>query len=85
MSTIITNLRGARVTPIHRGSVLLSKQEDLCSTSYVEPAVNQNRQPGFRRELVEQNQHLHCHNRYYLHSDVFNSELLNKNHFPNIF
>ena len=28
------NLRGARVTPIHRGSVLLSKQEDLCSTSY---------------------------------------------------
>ena len=52
MSTIITNLRGARVTPIHRGSALLSKQEDLCSTSYVEPAVN--RQPGFRRELVEQ-------------------------------
>ena len=81
MSTIITNLRGARVTPIHRGSVLLSKQEDLCSTSFkgqhlfgfqlargapvslfratgvsstshVEPAVN--RQPGFRRELVEQ-------------------------------
>ena len=60
MSTIITNLRGARVTPIHRGSVLLSKQEDLCSTNYellllelylainnVEPAVN--RQPGFRR------------------------------------
>ena len=36
MSTIITNLRGARVTPIHRGSVLLSKQEDLCSTSYIE-------------------------------------------------
>ena len=34
MSTIIMNLRGARVTPIHRGSLLLSKQEDLCSTSY---------------------------------------------------
>ena len=52
MSTIIMNLRGTRVTPIQRGSVLLSKQEDLCSTSYVEPAVNH--QPGFRRELVEQ-------------------------------
>ena len=37
MSTIITNLRGTRVTPIHRGSVLLSKQEDLCSTSYYSP------------------------------------------------
>ena len=35
MSTIIMNLRGARVTPIHRGSVLLSKQEDLCSTNYI--------------------------------------------------
>ena len=35
MSTIITNLRGAKVTPIHRGSVLLFKQEDLCSTSYL--------------------------------------------------
>ena len=46
------NLRGASLTPIHLGSVLLSKQEDPCSTSYVEPAVN--RQPGFRRELVEQ-------------------------------
>ena len=46
MSTIIMNLRGARVTPIHRGSVLLSKQEDLCSTSYSNQAVN--RQPGFR-------------------------------------
>ena len=57
MSTKITDLRGSRLRPIHRGSVLLSKQEDLCSTSYVEPAVN--RQPGFRRELVEQNQHLH--------------------------
>ena len=34
MSTIIMNLRGARVTPIHRGSVLLSKQEDLGSTSH---------------------------------------------------
>ena len=49
MLTIITNLRGSKVTPIHRGSVLLSKQEDLCSTSYyVEPAVN--RQPGFHRK-----------------------------------
>ena len=38
MSTIITNLRGARVTPIHRGSVLLFKQEDLCSTSYYSPS-----------------------------------------------
>ena len=46
----------------------LLKREDLCSTNYssrahtsgrsdVEPAVN--RQPDFRRELVEQNQHLH--------------------------
>ena len=52
MSTKITDLRGSKVTAIHRGSVLLSKQEDLCSTSYVEPAVN--RQPGFRRKLVEQ-------------------------------
>ena len=53
MSTKITDLRGSRLRPIRRGSVLLSKQEDLCSTSYyVEPAVN--RQPGFRRELVEQ-------------------------------
>ena len=53
MSTKITDLRGSMVRPIHRGSVLFSKQEDLCSTSYyVEPAVN--RQPGFRRELVEQ-------------------------------
>ena len=70
MSTKIIDLRGAKVTPIHRCSVLVSKQEDLCSTSYfhghvhlrarphsgplsyVEPAVN--RQPGFRRELVEQ-------------------------------
>ena len=34
MSTKITNLRGSMVTPIHRGSVLLFKQEDLCSTSY---------------------------------------------------
>ena len=34
MSTKITDLRGSKVTPIHRGSVLLSKQEDLCSTSY---------------------------------------------------
>ena len=31
--------------------LLLSKQEDLCATSHVEPAVN--RQPVFRRELVE--------------------------------
>ena len=35
MSTKITDLRGSKVTPIHRGSVLLSKQEDLCSTSYL--------------------------------------------------
>ena len=48
MSTIIMNLRGARVTPIQRGSVLLSKQEDLCSTSYGNRAVN--RQPSFRAE-----------------------------------
>ena len=34
MSTKITDLRGARVTPIHRGSVSLSKQKDLCSTSF---------------------------------------------------
>ena len=34
MSTKITDLRGAKVTPIHRSSALLSKQEDLCSTSY---------------------------------------------------
>ena len=34
MSTIIMNLRGSRLSPIHRGSVLLSKQEYLCSTSY---------------------------------------------------
>ena len=34
MSTKITNLRGSRVRLIHRGSVLLSKQEDLCSTSH---------------------------------------------------
>ena len=34
MSTKITDLRGSRLRPIHRGSVLLSKQEDLCSTSY---------------------------------------------------
>ena len=40
MSTIIMNLRGARETPIHRGSVLLSKQEDLCSTSYVSNLVS---------------------------------------------
>ena len=31
MSTKIIDLRGAKVTAIHRGSVLLSKQEDLCS------------------------------------------------------
>ena len=33
MSTKIADLRGAMVRPIHRGSVLLFKQEDLCSTS----------------------------------------------------
>ena len=33
--TNFTDLRGSRVRRIHRGSVLLSKQEDLCSTSYV--------------------------------------------------
>ena len=31
--TNFTDLRGSMVRPIHRGSVLLSKQEDLCSTS----------------------------------------------------
>ena len=45
MSTEITYLRGSKLRPIHRGSVLLSKQD-------VEPAVN--RQPGFRQKLVEQ-------------------------------
>ena len=34
MSTKITDLRGSMVRPIHRGSVLLSKQEELCSTSH---------------------------------------------------
>ena len=34
MSTKITDLRGSLVRLFHRGSVLLSKQEDPCSTSY---------------------------------------------------
>ena len=34
MSTKIIDLRGSKVRPIHRDSVLLPKQEDLCSTSY---------------------------------------------------
>ena len=32
--TKFTDLRGASLAPIHLGSVLLSKQEDLCSTSH---------------------------------------------------
>ena len=44
MSTKIMDLRGSMVRLFHRDSVLLSKQD-------VEPAVN--RQPAFRRELVE--------------------------------
>ena len=37
ISTKITDLRRAKVTPIHRGSVLLSKQEDLWLESNTEP------------------------------------------------
>ena len=69
MSTKITDLRGSRLGPIHPGSVLLSKQEDLCSTShYVEPAVN--RQPGFRRELVEQITPFIINSRNFLHGEL---------------
>ena len=72
MSTEIMNLRGAGLTPMHRGSVLLSKQEDLCSTSYVEPAVN--RQPGFRRELVEQIASFIINSRNFLHWELLKYE-----------
>ena len=33
-TTKFIDMRASRLEPIHRGSVLLSKQEDLCSTSY---------------------------------------------------
>ena len=35
--TKFINLRGARLAPIHLGSVFLSKQDNLCSTSYYSP------------------------------------------------
>ena len=66
------NLRGARWTPIHHGSILLSKQEDLCSTSYVEPAVN--RQPGFHRELVEQITKFQTSARFCIHRKLLKSD-----------
>ena len=34
LSPRFTDLRGTRLEAIHRASVLLSKQEDLCSTSH---------------------------------------------------
>ena len=114
MSTIITNLRGSKVTPIHRGSVLLFKQEDLCSTSYcfgitlrgknsllyellrlclfvsalskcanVEPAVN--RQPGFRRELVEQITSFIMNALNFLHGELLKYKFRNPGFFiPNL-
>ena len=48
----------------------------------VEPAVN--RQPGFRRELVEQNQHRNPIIDA-LHWDLFNSKYVNEDEFPYIF
>ena len=59
------NLRGSEVTPIHRGSVLLFKQD-------VEPAVN--RQRGFRRELVEQITLFIIHSRNFLHGELLKCE-----------
>ena len=47
ISTKITDLRGSKVRPIHRGSVLLSKQEDLCSTSYVTRVPGNRGHSGF--------------------------------------
>ena len=52
MSTKITDLRRAKVT-LRFGITLQAGR----SLRYVEPGVN--RQPGFRRELAEQNQQIH--------------------------
>ena len=67
MSTKITDLLGAKVTPIHRGSVLLSK--------HVEPAVN--RQPGFRRGLVEQIISFTIDAQIFLHGELLKCKLPN--------